>query len=1096
MARGNSSRPPLGISKLSANSPSEAAVSSPPPPRLVAPPVHVPPQWKMLILDLRPVWLFESGRLPPAIHIDLMGDWRAAIAALLGVYDPQQHERSFFLSDPRHSSSPSSLNLSGLRHLAGLRSSRAKHKTRDLESPPGLRSHGGGRSSVSSTCSPHGYTGSSSSGMLDSSNSQQLLGFVSGARSSTCGSESGGSGMGVGSPRPRLSRDKGGQGRNRGGISQCSLEQRDGRDRHEGRDESFSNTSSAAKEDSYRRRSSLQHRAAVATVAHGDEGCDGRQSQAERHEDNSPTRVSVIAAGGGERVREKATEDATPSVMLPHSRPSRSGGGGGGASRLLRGFRRRTQQILGPPSYLISSSSLSGPSREGSGEICSTYQEESLLCTPASEGDNLTLLGRKESAQSSRRGSLERRRGEDKGTGEQIQRVSQSFGRQRNSSLYTRRTYPSVRSSRTRRLTALPHYRGGSVSTPSLGTRWPCAVQSEISLVGDNSWKDQIDKLDEATEGERGSEEVSDFDDDYFSDDPALYRIDPSAQGASHFWAQPDSVSSTSLDSRTTVTALEAWRSLEKWSEKTQAQHHRGEARGADGEGRGRAADARHEEEEAGTGKKKRMWGFRSKASASREKRHGEKHADTKGTRKEREATSRSGGDLEKGTGLSLDVQRQKGSRRDWSSHTSSEAGETTRASLETRRRSKRIETHSSEVFVLAQGSSVPRPSGRHGTPEERRLHTRRKLAALRSNSHRHGLLHSDCKEKCRHAFSDLYGKIKEDDSSLRCSYSSSSFAAPCCVRYRRCFSDGDVPPLKYLRCFKSAAHSHSTSSRDLSISNNTRSLPSSPPTGRCNEDGRSLVVQVSACEARLDPGSSCASQVSASWIGVPVGGGPHENDCHPGARKSPLSADRGGAPHVKPHSLDPSRSSSPDVDGSRRDSSGKEERSGSESAYGSPAVSSHDSNALPKGISPKCSPLTQLLEEEARLAREQKGEAVNLAEESSSSTGTADEDEDQSGETESDSRKRARGSEADGEGHSHCRSSQFFLSSLMLGAGTASPRFFYSRGLSPDENAKAFKEEKVQIPSHHVCLITADENSYQDAMEVYRVLTQEMDVR
>ncbi|PHJ21704.1 tbc domain-containing protein [Cystoisospora suis] len=1091
-ARGNTSRPPSGISKLSANSLSDAGVS--PPPRLVAPPVHVPPQWKMLILDLRPVWFFESGRLPPAIHIDLMSDWRAAIAALLGVYDPQQHERSFFLSDPRHSSSPSSLNLSGLRHLASLRSSRVKHKTRDLESPPGLYSHGGGRSSVSSTCSPHVYTGSSSSGMLDSSGSQQLLGFVFGPHSSTCGSESGGSGMGVGSPRPRLSRSKGGQERNRGGGSQCPLEQRDGYDRHEGRDDSFSNTISGAKEDSCRRRSSQQHGAAVATVAHGNEGCDGRQSQVERHEENSPTRVSVVAAGGGERVREKGTEDATPSVMLPHSRPSRSGGGGG-ASRLLRGFRRRTQQILGPPSYLISSSSLSAPSREGSGEICSAYQEESFLCTPASESDNLTLLGRKERAHGSRRGSSERS-GEDQVTGEQIQRVPLSLGRQGNSSLYTRRTYPSVRSSRTRRLTALPHYRDKSVSTPSLGTRWPCPVQNEISLVWDDFWKDQIGKTEEA-EGERGSEEVSDFDDDYFSDDPALYRISPSTGGASHFWEQPESVSSASLDSRTTVTPLEAWRSLEKRSEKTQEEHHREEAPGADGKGTERAGEARREEEEAGTGKKKRMWGFRSKGSVSREKGHGEKHTDTKGTRKERETTSRSVLDLEKGTALSLDVRRQKGSQRGWSSHASSETGENTWTSPGTRRRSKRSESHFSEVCVLAQGSSARRRSGRLGTPEERRLHTRRKLAALRSNSHRHGLLHSDCKEKCRHAFSEFYGKIKDDDSSVRCSNSSSSsFAAPCCVCYRKCFSDGDVPPLKYLKCFKSAAHSHSTSSRDLSISRNNGSLPSSPPTGRCNEEGQSLVVQVSACEATSDPDSSCASQVSTSWIGVPVGGRPYENGFHPEARKSPLSGELGGAPRVKSHSLDPSRASSPDVNGSRRGSSGKEERSGSESAYGSPAVTSHDSNALSKRISPKCSPLTQLLKEEARLAREQKGEAVDLAEDSSSSTGTADEDEDQSVETESDSRKRLRGSGEDGEGHSHGRSSQFFLSSLMLGAGTTSPRFFYSRGLSPDENAKAFKEEKVQIPSHHVCLITADEKSYQDAMEVYRVLTQEMDVR
>ncbi|OEH78248.1 tbc1 domain family member related protein [Cyclospora cayetanensis] len=39
-------------------------------------------RWKLLLLDLRPEWLFEGGRLPPAIHVDALGDWRQALSAL------------------------------------------------------------------------------------------------------------------------------------------------------------------------------------------------------------------------------------------------------------------------------------------------------------------------------------------------------------------------------------------------------------------------------------------------------------------------------------------------------------------------------------------------------------------------------------------------------------------------------------------------------------------------------------------------------------------------------------------------------------------------------------------------------------------------------------------------------------------------------------------------------------------------------------------------------------------------------------------------------------------------------------------------------
>lgn len=46
------------------------------------------PRWKLLVLDLRPEWLFEGGRLPPAIHVDVLGDWRQAVSALAGAVDP------------------------------------------------------------------------------------------------------------------------------------------------------------------------------------------------------------------------------------------------------------------------------------------------------------------------------------------------------------------------------------------------------------------------------------------------------------------------------------------------------------------------------------------------------------------------------------------------------------------------------------------------------------------------------------------------------------------------------------------------------------------------------------------------------------------------------------------------------------------------------------------------------------------------------------------------------------------------------------------------------------------------------------------------
>lgn len=46
------------------------------------------PTWKLLLLDLRPQWLFEGGRLPPAIHVDALGDWKQTLPALVGAIDP------------------------------------------------------------------------------------------------------------------------------------------------------------------------------------------------------------------------------------------------------------------------------------------------------------------------------------------------------------------------------------------------------------------------------------------------------------------------------------------------------------------------------------------------------------------------------------------------------------------------------------------------------------------------------------------------------------------------------------------------------------------------------------------------------------------------------------------------------------------------------------------------------------------------------------------------------------------------------------------------------------------------------------------------
>ncbi|KEP62994.1 UNVERIFIED_CONTAM: TBC domain-containing protein [Hammondia hammondi] len=133
---------------------SETAASSLAAEKLGASPLQMPPQWKMLLLDLRPAWCFEAGRLPPAIHIDLLGDWRANVSALLGVYDPQTQQEEAVSS--RASSSPSSLHLpAGLRHLAG-----------------GFRSTGSRRSSKAKQSSPSASSSSSSPSASSAEQSQ------------------------------------------------------------------------------------------------------------------------------------------------------------------------------------------------------------------------------------------------------------------------------------------------------------------------------------------------------------------------------------------------------------------------------------------------------------------------------------------------------------------------------------------------------------------------------------------------------------------------------------------------------------------------------------------------------------------------------------------------------------------------------------------------------------------------------------------------------------------------------------------------------------------------------------------------------------
>lgn len=49
---------------------------------------QAPPRWKVLLLDLRPQWQFEGGRLPPAIHVDALGEWKQTLPALVGAVDP------------------------------------------------------------------------------------------------------------------------------------------------------------------------------------------------------------------------------------------------------------------------------------------------------------------------------------------------------------------------------------------------------------------------------------------------------------------------------------------------------------------------------------------------------------------------------------------------------------------------------------------------------------------------------------------------------------------------------------------------------------------------------------------------------------------------------------------------------------------------------------------------------------------------------------------------------------------------------------------------------------------------------------------------
>eukprot|EP00922_Rhytidocystis_sp_ex-Travisia-forbesii_P023377 GHVS01034291.1.p1 GENE.GHVS01034291.1~~GHVS01034291.1.p1 ORF type:complete len:804 (-),score=172.18 GHVS01034291.1:198-2609(-) len=74
-----SSIPPPNSSVFSSSSlPSTTTTSRPP-----LSSSHLSSTWKLLLFDIRPVGEFAAGRLPPAIHLDLTGDWMKVVAELV-----------------------------------------------------------------------------------------------------------------------------------------------------------------------------------------------------------------------------------------------------------------------------------------------------------------------------------------------------------------------------------------------------------------------------------------------------------------------------------------------------------------------------------------------------------------------------------------------------------------------------------------------------------------------------------------------------------------------------------------------------------------------------------------------------------------------------------------------------------------------------------------------------------------------------------------------------------------------------------------------------------------------------------------------------
>ena len=54
----------------------------------------------------------------------------------------------------------------------------------------------------------------------------------------------------------------------------------------------------------------------------------------------------------------------------------------------------------------------------------------------------------------------------------------------------------------------------------------------------------------------------------------------------------------------------------------------------------------------------------------------------------------------------------------------------------------------------------------------------------------------------------------------------------------------------------------------------------------------------------------------------------------------------------------------------------------------------------------------------------------------------------------------------------------------------------FSIKSLTPEENRMAYRQHRVQIPSHHICLLTEDGQITQEAAEIYYFFTREMALR